>query len=150
MLSLKASIPLIHISFINFFITPLIHIFFIYTSSKLTSQSSLSDGNMHLNGRNDWENWQVQFEALARSENVWNIVTSPAKAKPMPKEPTPPEINTSLATTYGMATRSQTVSKTSEQEHTGPITQSPTYVYQIYQTHLKLYLEESKSICNVK
>jgi hypothetical protein len=80
---------------------------------------------MHLNGCNDWENWQVQFEALARSENVWNIVTGSANAKPMPEEPTPPEINTSPVT-YGMAIRPQTVSETSE--HTGPITQSPIYV----------------------
>ena len=36
----------------------------------MTRQSSPSDGNMRLNGCNDWENWQVQFEALARSENV--------------------------------------------------------------------------------
>jgi hypothetical protein len=109
---------------------------------------------MRLNGRNDWENWQVQFKALARSENVWNIVTGSARAKPMPEEPTLPEFNTSLAI-YGIATMSQTVSKTSECEHTGLITQSPTYVdyqlrWQVYQTHLKLYLEENKSIRNVK
>jgi hypothetical protein len=82
---------------------------------------------MRLNGCNDWENWQVQFEALTRSENIWNIVTGSTRTKSMPEEPTPPEINTSLAT-YGMATRSQTVSETSEHEHTGLITQSPTYV----------------------
>ena len=79
---------------------------------------------MRLNGCNNWENWQVQFEALARSENVWNIVTGPAKAKPMPEEPMPPEINTSLVT-YGMATRSQTVSQmseTSNHRYTGLIT----------------------------
>ena len=76
----------------------------------------------------------MQFEALARTENVWNLVTGSARAKHMPEEPTPPEINTSSAT-YGMATRSQTVSQVSESsdyEHTGPITQSPAYIeYQI-------------------
>jgi hypothetical protein len=87
----------------------------------MTCQSSPSNGNIHLNGCNDWENWQVQFKALARSENVWSIVTGSAKAKPMPEEPTLPEINTSPAA-YGMATRSQTVSKTSKHKHTGPIT----------------------------
>jgi hypothetical protein len=97
---------------------------------------------MCLNGCNDWENWQVQFEALARSENVWNIVTSSARAKPMPEEPMLPEINTSLVI-YGMVIRSQTVSKTSKCKYTGPITQSPTYInyqlrWQVYQTHLKI------------
>jgi hypothetical protein len=72
----------------------------------------------------------------------------------MPEEPMLPEINTSPAI-YGMATRSQTVSKTSKRKHTGPITQSPIYVnyqlrWQVYQTHLKLYLEENKSIQNMK
>jgi hypothetical protein len=39
----------------------------------------------------------------------------------MPEEPMLLEINTSPAA-YGMATRSQTVSKTSKREYTGPIT----------------------------
>ena len=116
-----------------------------------------SDGNMQLTSHNNWENWQVQFEALARTENVWNLVTGSARAKHMPEEPMPPEINTS-STTYGMVTRSQTVSQvleTSDCKHTGPITQSPAYIkyqirWQMYQIHLKLYLEENKSIYNMK
>ena len=119
--------------------------------------ASPSDGNMRLTGRNDWENWQVQFKALIRTENVWNLVTGSARAKHMLKEPMPPEINTSSAT-YGMAIRSQTVLQvleTSNCEYTGPITQSPAYIkyqirWQMYQIYLKLHLEENKLIHNVK
>ena len=67
--------------------------------------ASPSDGNMRLTGHNDWENWQVQFEALMRTENVWNLVTGSMRAKHMPEEPMPPDINTSSAI-YGMAIRS--------------------------------------------
>ena len=92
--------------------------------------ASPSDNNMRLTGYNDWENWQVQFKALMRTENVWNLVTSSTRAKHMPEEPMLPDINIS-SITYGMATRSQTVSQVSETsncKHTGPITQSLTYI----------------------
>jgi hypothetical protein len=110
---------------------------------------------MRLNARSDWENWQVQFEALARTEDVWNLVTGPAKAKSMPEEPMPPEINVSTQAT-SMATRSQSMTQEPDSnERSVPITQSPAYIdyqikWQIYQSHLKLYLMESKSIRNVK
>src|SRR5271170_4946128 len=109
----------------------------------MSNKSASGDANVRLNGRSDWENWQVQFEALARTENVWSFVMGTARPRSMPVEPTPPEIND---TASGMATRSQTASET-----TGPITQSPAYIryqiqWQTYQTHLKLYMIENKSI----
>ena len=70
--------------------------------------ASPSNGNMQFTGHNNWENWQVQFKAFAKTENVWNLVTGSARAKHMPEEPILPEINTSFIT-YGMVIRSQTV-----------------------------------------
>ncbi|THC87285.1 hypothetical protein EYZ11_013269 [Aspergillus tanneri] len=54
--------------------------------------STIQDTTVRLTSQDDWEDWQIQFEGLARGKNIWDIITGDKVERELPFEPNDDDI----------------------------------------------------------